>query len=105
MNRRGHPETLVAAHPGNKNALQAGVFSPEVLAPRVHELDAAIADRSVADVLEDLLRREVAALGALGEAMDRTLSNDGLVGRGGQPRRMVDLRLRLNEKLRRTLDR
>ena len=105
VNRRGHPKTLVPKHPGNANALKAGVFSPATLAPRIQEVEAEIATRSVDEVLRDVLQREVASLAVLGEAMDRTLGEDGLVGRRGEPRRMIDLRLRLNEKLRRTLDR
>jgi len=64
-----------------------------------------MAERRVDEVLVELLRREVAALAALGEAMDASLANDGLIGRRDEPRRMIELRLRLNEKLRRTLDR
>jgi hypothetical protein len=105
VNSRGHAKTLVPKHPGNKNALKAGVFSPETLAPRIQEVHAEIATRSVDEVLRDVLQREVASLAVLGEAMDRTLGDDGLIGRRGEPRRMIDLRLRLNEKLRRTLDR
>lgn len=105
MNRRGHPQSLVAKHPGNKNAVKAGVFSPETLAARIREVEAEMAARTVPEVRTDVLRREVASLAVLGEAMDRTLAEDGLIGRRGEPRRMVDLRLRLNEKLIRTVDR
>ena len=98
MNSRGHPETLVATHPGNRNALKAGVFSPETLASRVGEVEAQIAESPVDVVLTDVLRREVAALAVLGEAMDRSLADDGLHGRRGEPRRLIELRLRLNEE-------
>src|SRR3954451_7078522 len=102
MNRRGHAKTLVASHPGNRNAVKAGVFSPDVLAPRVQELEAEIASRPAHDAILDLLRRELAALAALGEAMDRSLAKDGIHGRSGEPRALVSLRLRVTERLRRT---
>ncbi|MBA2440562.1 MAG: hypothetical protein H0V50_07805 [Thermoleophilaceae bacterium] len=63
-----------------------------------------MAARPVDEIVVNVLRREAAALAALGEAMDGSLADDGLIGRRGEPRRMIDLRLRLNEKLRRTLD-
>lgn len=103
MNRHGHAQTLVAAHPGNQNAVKAGVFSSTALAPRVAELDAAIAERPPGEVVTDLLRRELAALAAHGEAMDRSLEQDGVRGRRGDPRTLIHLRLRLNDKLLRTL--
>ncbi len=105
MNRRGNPETLVASQPGNKNALRSGVYSPNALAPRVHQIEAAIAERRVDEVLRDISRREVAALAALGEAMDADLAANGLIGRRGEPRRMIEHRLRLNAKLQQTIER
>jgi hypothetical protein len=104
MNRQGHSATLVAAHPGNQSALKAGVFSSRALAPRIEELEAAVAAHPVLEVVLDGLRHEIAALAALGEAMDASLAEEGIRGRGGQPRSLVTLRLRLNEKLRRTLE-
>jgi hypothetical protein len=104
MNRAGHAKTLVAAHPENVNALKAGVFSPRVLEPRAQELEAAMADRDAREVALELLRRELAALAGLGEAMDSSFYAEGIRGRGGEPRTLVGLRLRLNEKLRRTIE-
>jgi len=94
----------VATHPGNRNALKSGVYSPSALAPRVHELEAALAERPARAAAADLLRREAASLAALGEAMDESLATDGIHGRGGTLRTLVSHRLRLNEKIRRTLD-
>ena len=105
MNKRGHPETLVAAQPGNRNAAKAGVFSPGMLADRAREIHGTIEAKPHAEVIEEVLRREVAAMVAYGEAMDRALDGEGVIGRRGEPRTLVSLRLRLNEKLVRTLDR
>jgi len=104
MNAKGHVPTLVAAHPGNRNAVKSGVYSPTALAARIHELDAAIAARPAREAAADLLRREVASLAVLGEAMDEALARDGLHSRRGEPRTLVSQRLRVNEKLRRTLE-
>jgi hypothetical protein len=38
MNKRGHPETLVAAQPGNANALKQGVHSPRLIQARAAEI-------------------------------------------------------------------
>jgi hypothetical protein len=38
MNSRGHKKTLVAAHPGNTNAVKHGAYSEQVKAPRVAEV-------------------------------------------------------------------
>jgi hypothetical protein len=104
MNEHGHPDTLVAAHPGNANALKSGVFSEAARGQRVQELEAAIAERETTEVLIDVLRREIAALAALGEAMDTALAKDGIRGRNGEPRNLVTLRFRLNDRLRHSLD-
>ncbi|HUP32765.1 MAG TPA: hypothetical protein VM184_06995 [Gaiellaceae bacterium] len=101
MNPDGHRSTLVASQPKNRNAVKAGVFSPAVLAPRVQVLEAELASRSGEELLIDVLRREVAALLVLGEAMDQSLETEGVHGRRGEPRTLVSLRLRLSEKLRR----
>lgn len=103
MNKQGHADTLVAAHPGNANALKSGVFSEAARAQRVQELEAAIAERGVSEVVIDVLRREVAALAAVGELMDASFAQDGIRGRNGEPKNLVTLRLRLNDRVRRTL--
>src|SRR6266536_3186451 len=38
MNKGGHPETLVAAQPGNANALKHGVHSPRLIQARAAEI-------------------------------------------------------------------
>lgn len=104
MNKDGHPETLVAAHPGNANALKSGVFSQAARMQRVHEIEGEISARDTNEVVTEVLRREVAALAALSEVMDESLANDGIRGRSGDPRNLVTLRFRLNDRLRRSLD-
>ena len=55
MNKKGHTATLVAVHPGNRNAFKSGVYSPATLAPRVYELEASIAERDPEEALADIL--------------------------------------------------
>lgn len=104
VNKKGHEATLVAAHPQNRNAVKSGVYSPATRAPRMQELEAAIGERPANEVIIEQLQRELAALIALAEAMDRSLTVDGCLGRGGEPRTLIDHRLRLNDRLRKTMD-
>lgn len=104
MNKEGHPETLVAAHPENRNAVRSGVFSPATRAPRVREFEAAITDLPAKEAVVDFLRRELAALAALAEAMDESLAVDGIHGRRGEPRTLVSLRMRTNDQIRKTAE-
>src|SRR5215213_1496493 len=103
VNRSGHPTTLVAAQPGNSNALKAGVYSPRALAARAGELEDRIAGMPAEELAEKVWRHEVASLMALTEAIDNSLTQQGLVGRSGEARTLVPYRLRANEKLRKTL--
>lgn len=104
MNKRGHSQTLVAAQPGNKNALKTGVFSPATLAPRIRELELEIATRPAQEVVVEILRWEVAALTRLVEAMDQSLEEEGIRGRRGEIRALVNLRLRAGKRLCETLE-
>jgi hypothetical protein len=105
VNKNGHSETLVSSHPGNTNAAKAGVYSERILAPRVKDLDDAIASRPVDEVVLEINRRRVAGLSALIEAMDEELGTGGLVGRDGKVRELVKQRLRGDDKLRIALSR
>jgi hypothetical protein len=103
MNKDGHPQTLVAAQRGNSNAVTFAVFSPRSRSDRVREWEAAIADRPGEEVVAAMLRRELAAVAALGDALDDAIADKGVLGRRGEPRTLVSLRLLQNEKLCRTL--
>jgi hypothetical protein len=89
VNKKGHIETLVAAHPGNRNAVKNGIYSPATLAPRLQELETQFGERPAGEVVADLLLRELAALAALAEAMDQSLAADGCLGRRGEPRTLL----------------
>src|SRR3954465_15972396 len=96
MNPEGHTETLVASHPGNASAVKSGVYSRSgaPLAPRVQELaDAIMAEPHTAPI-DELGAVEIAKLMATIEAIDADLDERGLTRRNGDPRALVDLRLR-----------
>jgi len=104
VNRSGHAQTLVPAQPGNQNALKAGVFSPRVIGSRMEEAEQAIATRDPDELLDELLRTEIARLIVIRDAMDQVLEEEGVRGRGGQAKTLVSLRLRLNTRLLKTVD-
>jgi len=99
MNKRGNPETLVASHPGNKNAAKKGVYSPDMRTLRVLEIEGMVACKSSAHVRRDVARADLAGLVALQEALDSAIE-DGIVGRGGQVKDLVRMRLRSSAAVR-----
>ena len=104
MNHKGHPETLVPAHPGNRNAVKSGVHSPRVLAERAETyLDALRAALQPPPELEIILH-EGARLAALIDLLDRALEDVGLIGRGGQPHYLLNVRLRASRQFERWHD-
>ncbi|MGH3426879.1 MAG: hypothetical protein ACRDQZ_04835, partial [Mycobacteriales bacterium] len=103
MNRGGNAKTLIAAHPGNRNAEKAGVYSARARAARAAEIVDETATVAAGDLHTAVLRRELSSLLALSEAQDRAIAEDGVAGRRGQPRVLVDQRLRTHEKLLRLL--
>jgi hypothetical protein len=104
VNPEGHPKTLVAAHPDNRNAVKSGVFSPAVIGSRVEEKERELQLLDKGEVIDDVLRSEVARLLVLRDAMDEALEEKGLRGRGGDPTSMLALRLRTNTRLLKTLE-
>ena len=90
---------LVPAHPGNKNAQKAGVYSPRTRASRAAEIEAETEGVSARELRLGILRHELSSLLALSEAQDQALADEGVQGRRGQARSLVDQRLRTHDKL------
>jgi hypothetical protein len=90
---------LVASHPGNTNAVKSGVHSPRLIQARAAEIEKELA--SSFDLSPDrlLAAREVARTMAILEAIDRELDERGLVGKGGKPSYLLDMRLRVSRQL------
>jgi hypothetical protein len=99
VNRRGHRQTLVAAHPGNRNAQKAGVCSKRALAERADQLETEVSELSPKQLQKAVLADELRSLLALKEALDQAIADDGVRTRDGQPRALVDQRLRVHDKL------
>jgi hypothetical protein len=104
VNPQGNPKSLVAAQHGNRNAVKTGVFSADLVASRVEETERALAPLDAEELISDVLKSEIARFLVLRDAMDQTLEEDGLRGRGGQARSMISLRLRLNTRLLKTVE-
>lgn len=107
MNPEGHSRTLVASHPGNQNATRRGIYSRTgaALEPRVQELTEAIMAEPHTTEIDRLGATELAKLIALLEAIDAELAERGLTRKSGEPRGLVDLRLRASRRLAEWLDR
>lgn len=90
MNERGHPETLVAAHPSNLNALKSGVHSPRVRAACVAELRQVVVSRPILEVAAETLEQERVTLRHLAEALVRDLETHGVSTRSGAARPQID---------------
>jgi hypothetical protein len=99
MNKKGHPATLVASHPGNTNAGKTGVYSPRMLSPRVAEIEDGIADRSAAELRREIIRHDLAGLWALLEAVDAAFA-DRVVNSRNQAKDLLAIRLRLSKTIR-----
>jgi hypothetical protein len=107
MNEHGHPQTLVASHPGNQNRLRHGVWSADrkALEPRAREIAERILDAPHVGEVDEIGAVEIGRLEALIEAIDADIAERGLTGKGGNVRSIVDLRLRASRRLVEWLDR
>jgi hypothetical protein len=104
MNRKGHPETLVAAQPGNFNAVKSGVHSPRLVQARASEIEADLTKSFDFSPVQLLAAREVARCMAILEAIDRELDDRGLVDGRGKPRYLLDYRGKVSRQLERWLE-
>lgn len=85
MNKRGHPESLVASHPGNLNAVKQGIHSSRLIQARAAEVAAELTQSFQFSVAERLAVQEAARCIAILEAIDRDLDQRGLVDDEGTP--------------------
>jgi hypothetical protein len=107
VNRDGHPRTLQASHPENRNNLRHGVYSADkaALEPRAREIAEGILAAPHTIDLDELGAVEIGRLEALIEAIDQDLAERGLTNKRGDVRSLVDLRLRASRRLAEWLDR
>lgn len=103
MNKNGNPATLVAAHPGNTNAVKNGVYSSRVHGARIAEIVAHLTAAYEFTVAQRIAVEQVARCLATLEAIDRDLDERGLTDRRGQGRSLLNHRSRVSRELHRWL--
>ena len=103
MNERGFPENLQPHQLNNTNAVQHGVYSRRVMAPRAREIAEELLALPQTVPLDRVAAAEVGAIVAMIEAIDEVLLTRGLTDRSGKASSLVDLRVRLSGRLQRWL--
>jgi hypothetical protein len=105
MNPKGNPVSLVAAHPGNLNALKSGAHSPRLIEARAAEIMSEFAGVEELDDEGRVALRELARLEALIEAIDHDLDARGVTDREGKERYLLQRRERYSRQLMETMER
>ena len=104
MNKRGNPESLVAAHPGNGNAVKHGVHSSRLIQARAAEIATELTQSFAFSPAERLAVQEAARCIAILEAIDRDFDERGLVDDEGTPRYLLNHRSRISRQLEQWLE-
>jgi hypothetical protein len=99
MNRRGTPSNLIAAHPGNINAVRHGVHSPRLINARAAEIEERFTQQFDLSMSERVALHEATKLIAILDAIDTDLDERGFVDKNGKPRYLIESRLRLSRRL------
>jgi hypothetical protein len=99
MNNEGNPRTLVAAHPGNANAVRHGVHSPRLIQARAAEIATELTQSFQFSPTQWLAAQEAARCMAILEAIDRDLDERGLEDKAGKPRYLLNHRWRVSRQL------
>ena len=99
MNRNGNPASLVASHPGNRNAAKYGVYSPRLTEPRAAELVAELCHQFDFSMTQLIALGEFARSTAVLEAINRDLLERGLVDKRGEARSLLNHRSRTVKQL------
>lgn len=99
MNKGGNPESLVASHPGNQNAVKHGVHSSRLIQARASEIASELTQSFEFSPAERLAVQEAARCIAILEAIDRDFDERGLVDDKGTPRYLLNHRSRISRQL------
>lgn len=99
MNKGGNPESLVASHPGNQNAVKHGVHSSRLIQARASEIASELTQSFEFSPPERLAVQEAARCIAILEAIDRDFDARGLVDSDGAPRYLLNHRSRISRQL------
>ena len=100
MNPAGNARSLRPPEPGNFRRLSHGCYSQRIREAKAAELLGEWRERApyLADVDEGALR-ELARIEALVQLLDDAIALKGVTNARGQPRTLVDLRLRASRRL------
>lgn len=100
MNSQGHPQTLQAAQPGNRNAEQHGLYAApgRELEPLAQEVAEWLMQAPHTVELDLMAAIEIGKLAVLIDRVDAALG-DGVVERRGRARDLIDQRIRLSSRL------
>jgi hypothetical protein len=99
MNKGGNPGTLVAAQPGNANAVKHGVHSHRLIEPRAAQIATELTHSFQFSPTQRLAAQEAARCMAILEAIDRDLDERGLEDKTGKPRYLLNHRWRASRQL------
>jgi hypothetical protein len=105
MNKCGTPTNLRSAHFGNGNALKAGVYSAAVREEKARVLERKLASIPPFRVFYEIRLHELASMLSLRDLLEADLAVNGISNRRGEPRRQLDLLLRVDRQLGKWLDR
>ena len=99
MNEHGHPRTLRAAQPGNRNAVKGGSYSARVRAERAEAIRAAATGTSTLALARSAVRDEVPRTERVREALDEDFAAWGPSTRAGAARGQVSQRSSVSRQL------
>ena len=98
MNPKGTPANLVAAHPGNTNALTHGIYSEKCISERAAEIEVELQREFVFSPAQRLTVSALARCTATLEAIDRVIDTSGVSNKKGVPSAFLDPWLRLSRR-------
>lgn len=99
MNDKGSPENLIAAHPGNRNALKSGMYSPRVQEERAREVRSWLQQASLSQLLDELVLSECEKLLSLRNLLEAAIDAHGVTDRRGEMRDIVKARLSISRRI------
>jgi hypothetical protein len=101
VNRHGTLANLVAAHPGNANAVRYGVHSPDFIRKLAVDIEEELFGACQLSPVQRVATHEVARCLAMLQRIDLDLDERGIVDRKGQPRYLLALRVRVTREMER----
>jgi len=104
VNKKGHKDSLVAAHPGNFSAVKHGAHSERLISARADEISAELTAQYEFAPAALATVAELARLMAIQEALMRDADVRGVVDERGKPRATLDYQLRVSRQIAKLLE-